>query len=483
MPEIAPMKYISTRGDGTHPPISFAQALVAGLGRDGGLFVPEGGYPRLTQAELTELAELPYGEVAVRIMARFTAPDFTPTELRPIIDEAYATFTPPKANSAIIPITQIDHRIFLAELFHGPTLAFKDLPMQPLARLFSSVLATNKQEAVILAATSGDTGSAALAAFAGLPNIKVFVLYPEGRISPIQEKQMTAIAAKHANCLAVSVTADFDACQALVKQLFADLPFRDAVKLAAVNSINWGRIIAQIPYYFSLALACGGLTHPVSFAVPTGNFGNIFAGFIAWRMGAPIRRLVCASNRNDILTRFFTSLVMERRAVEPSLSPSMDIQVASNFERLLFELLGRDAGAVRRYMAEFAEGGRFAISRHDLGEEIDLFTAACFDDKATLAEVARVAEATGVVLDPHSAIGIAAARAVCDDDGDDGDNKGAVIALATAHPAKFPEAVDQAIGQRPALPPSTAGIVAGKGHKLSCEATAAAVKALIKQNI
>ena len=467
-----PITYISTRGGNGETPIGFSQVLINGLARDGGLYLPAADWPHFTRGELTDMAEMPYYQVAAQVLAKFTAADFGLDDLTPITQAAYADF----GNPAIAPTRQLDEGLHVCELFHGPTLAFKDMAMQPLARLFDKVLADRKQQAVILAATSGDTGSAALWAFAGRPNVKAFVLYPKGRVSPIQEAQMTSITA--GNCHAVAVGGDFDDCQAIVKTLFAHGEFRDEVKLAAVNSINWGRIIAQITYYITAALACGGLTKPVSFAVPSGNFGNIFAGFVAKKMGAPIRRLVCASNRNDILTRFFESLIMERRPTQPSLSPSMDIQVASNFERLLFELLGRDAAATRQHMQDFADNGRFAVKHNMLAADIDLFAAARFDDSQTLAEIKRTWQASKVLLDPHSAIGVAAARDLLAKA-----EAETVIALATAHPAKFPEAVAEASGIHPPLPNEVAAALKSTKPPLSAPAEAAAVAKLIRQHI
>lgn len=347
--------------------------------------------------------------------------------------------------------------------------------MQFLARAFDRALQRSSQQAVILGATSGDTGSAALEAFQGRDAIDVFILYPEGRVSPVQQRQMTSVIADGAN--AVGVYGDFDDCQAIVKQLFNQHEFRDKINLAAVNSINWARLMPQIVYYFSSAIGLGAPQQRVAFSVPTGNFGNIFAGYVAMQMGLPIERLVIASNQNDILTRFFDQGVMQREAVIPSFSPSMDIQVSSNFERLLFELLGRDGIETARVMDDFARTGNFVLPEAVMVEARSLFSAYRIDDAGTIAEIAGTSRDNGMVLDPHSAVGVSAARRACAD-GTVSDGT-PVVALACAHPAKFQGAVEQATGVKPALPAHLADLMQRPERKHLVEASDNAIKALI----
>ena len=347
--------------------------------------------------------------------------------------------------------------------------------MQFLARAFDRALRRSAQQAVILGATSGDTGSAALEAFQGRDAIDVFILFPEGRVSPVQQRQMTSVIAEGAH--AVAVHGDFDDCQAIVKQLFNQHDFRDSVNLSAVNSINWARLMPQIVYYFSAALALGAPQQKVAFSVPTGNFGNVFAGYVARQMGLPIERLIVASNQNDILTRFFEQGAMRREAVNPSLSPSMDIQVSSNFERLLFELLGRDGAETARVMADFAATGKFSLPEAVMEEARSLFSAYRLDDAGTIAEIANTSRDDGMVLDPHSAVGVSAARrAIADGTLPDGTP---VVALACAHPAKFQNAVEQATGTLPALPAHLADLMQRPERKHLVEASDSAVKALV----
>ncbi len=457
--------YISTRGGGDA--LGFEEALLTGLARDGGLYLPH-AYPRFEAGELDAMAAMPYAEVAARIMAKFTGKDMGFDALLRLCQDAYAGFSAPE----ITPLKRINDQIYLCELFHGPTIAFKDIAMQVLARLFDVALEKQGKRAVILGATSGDTGSAALEAFKGREMVDIFILYPDGRVSPVQEQQMTSVIAEGA--YAVAVAGDFDACQDIVKRLFGDLALRDRLGLSAVNSINWARLMPQIVYYVVSVLALRGQGREISFAVPTGNFGNIFAGYVAMRMGLPIKRLICASNRNDILARFFEGGVMERRAVEPSLSPSMDIQVSSNFERLMFELLGRDGAMTRGLMEEFAATGKFTLSRDMVRDDIDLFWGFRADDAETLAEIARTWAESTILLDPHSAVGVAAARAY----GTSHDEL--VVALACADAAKFPDAVEKAVGMRPPLPPHLADLMTRKTQKLTAKPEPKAVATLIE---
>jgi threonine synthase len=462
------MDYISTRGqDG---PLGFEQALLSGLARDGGLYLPV-EWPRFSSDEIAAMRGLSYADLAGRIMAPFCDGEISEAELSAMAADAYAAFDHP----AIAPLVQLNDNIHILELFHGPTIAFKDYAMQFLARAFDRALAKKNQHAVILGATSGDTGSAALEAFQGRKSVDVFILFPDGRVSPVQQRQMTSVIADGA--FAVSVKGDFDDCQALVKTLFNDHQFRDAVNLSAVNSINWARLMPQIVYYFSSALALGAPEQKVAFSVPTGNFGNVFAGYAAVQMGLPIERLIVASNQNDILPRFFEAGTMAREAVVPSLSPSMDIQVSSNFERLLFELLGRDGSRTASVMRDFATTGQFSLDNDVMAGAHRLFSAYRLDDAGTIAEIATTAKNDGMVLDPHSAVGLSAARRAHADGTVPTDIP--IISLACAHPAKFETAVETATGEKPVLPPHMADLMTRPEQMQTVVADADAVKALV----
>ncbi len=430
------MNYVSTRGQA--PARDFAGVLLAGLAEDGGLFMP-GSWPHLSPSDLRAMRGLPYAELAAQVMHPFVGASVPFAELQRMTAEAYAGFGHP----AVVPLVQIETNIWSLELFHGPTLAFKDLAMQLLGRLFAYVLKAEGRRVTIVGATSGDTGSAAIEACANRPGIDVVILHPQGRTSEVQRRQMTTV---HADNIAnVAIDGTFDDCQDLVKAMFADVPFREDLHLSAVNSINWGRIAAQIPYYVSAALALGAPEREVAFSVPTGNFGNVLAAWAARRMGVPISRLVVASNRNDILARFLDANDMSVRTVEPSLSPSMDIQVSSNFERLLFELLDRDPAATARTMTAFRATGRMAVPDAAWHRARTLMHGYRLDDPGTEAEIRRL-HAQGYLADPHTAIGIAAARALpC--------GHAPMICAATADPAKFPDAMERATGARPPLPP------------------------------
>jgi threonine synthase len=437
------MRYISTRGQA--PARDFADVLLAGLAEDGGLFMPE-VWPHFSPSDWRSMRGLPYADLAARVMQPFVGTSIPFEVLRTICREAYAGF----GHLAIVPLIQLETGLFVQELFHGPTLAFKDMAMQVLGRLFDYVLRARDKRVTIVGATSGDTGSAAIEAFAGRDRADVMILHPRGRTSEVQRRQMTTVAAANIGNIAVEGT--FDDCQDLVKAMFGDAGFRDEVRLSAVNSINWGRIAAQIPYYVAAALALGGPDREVAFSVPTGNFGNVLAAWAARRMGLPVARLIIGSNRNDILARFFQSNDMSMVPVEPSLSPSMDIQVSSNFERLLFELLDRDPEATRQTMLSFRETGRMTVSEPVWHRARGLFHGFRLDDPGTEAEIRRVHAATGYLADPHTAVGIAAARALPCAGGVP------VVAMATAHPAKFPDAMERATGHRPALPPRMADL-------------------------
>ena len=431
------MRYISTRGQA--PARDFADVLLAGLAEDGGLFVPE-SWPHFSPADWRAMRGLPYHALAARVMQPF-AGDAIPFEtLQKICREAYAGFGHP----AVAPLVQLDTSLFAQELFHGPTLAFKDMAMQVLGRLFDHILTERDTRVTIVGATSGDTGSAAIEAFAGQARVDIMILHPHERTSLVQRRQMTTVHAANVGNIALEGT--FDDCQDMVKVMFADTDFRNEVHLSAVNSINWARIAAQIPYYVAAALALGAPDRDVAFSVPTGNFGNILAAWAARRMGLPVARLIVGSNRNDILHRFLDRNDMSMKPVEPSLSPSMDIQVSSNFERLLFELQDRDPVALTHTMQAFRETGRMPVADAIWHRARGVLHGFRLDDAGTEAEIRRLHAETGYLADPHTIIGIAAARAHAPGQGVP------VVAMATAHPAKFPDAMERAIGVRPALP-------------------------------
>lgn len=430
------MRYVSTRGGA--PELGFCDVLLAGLARDGGLYVPA-EWPRLSHDEIRALRGLPYPELAVRLLTPFLGGEIDERTFSGIVSEAYATFR----HDATCPLVQTGPNEFVLELFHGPTLAFKDVAMQLLARLMDHVLAERGQRATIAGATSGDTGGAAIEAFAGRDRTDIFILFPHGRVSPVQQRQMTT--SRAANVHAIALEGNFDDCQDIVKGMFNHHAFRDGVALAGVNSINWARIMAQIVYYFSSALSLGAPDRPVSFTVPTGNFGDIFAGYAASRMGLPIERLIIATNDNDILARTLASGVYETRGVVETTSPSMDIQVSSNFERLLFEASGRNAESVVRAMEGLRQSGRFAVQEGTLEAIRRDFDAGRSTLEETAATIKSVLAGTGYLIDPHTATAIKVARGVAA-------GKTPMVVLSTAHPAKFPAAVEEACGTRPALP-------------------------------
>ncbi|WP_435311477.1 threonine synthase [Primorskyibacter sedentarius] len=429
------MKYISTRGSA--PALSFEEAMLSGLARDGGLYVPE-TIPQMSAADIRALNGLPYEEVAFRVMRPFVGDTFSDEVFADLIAKAYAGF----GHNARAPLVQLAPNHFLLELFHGPTLAFKDFAMQLIGQLFEDALTRRGERVTIVGATSGDTGSAAIEAFRGLDAVDVFILYPHGRVSEVQRRQMTT--PSEANVHALAVDGHFDDCQARLKDMFNDFAFRDEVRLAGVNSINWARVLAQVVYYFSSAVSLGAPDRKISFTVPTGNFGDIFAGYIAKRMGLPIDRLVVATNQNDILHRCLTSGDYRTSEVHPSISPSMDIQVSSNFERALFDAYGRDGKAVAQLMDELKAGG-FSVSqgaREALNEHFDSDRVS---EDETLAMIRTAHDTMGELLCPHSAVGVKVAEA-------HRDASTPMITLATAHPAKFPDAVEKASGLRPGLP-------------------------------
>ena len=434
------MLYQSTRGEA--PDLGFEDVLLTGLARDGGLYVPS----RWPQISLRSLRGATYEEVAFTVLHPFIGGAVSDPDLKTMLGEAYGAFGHP----AVCPLKQLDDNHWLLELFHGPTLAFKDVAMQLLARLMDHALARRGTRATIVGATSGDTGGAAIEAFKSSRHASLFILHPHGRVSDVQRRQMTTVDAASVHNIAIK--GNFDDCQAIVKALFNDLAFRDEVNLAGVNSINWARIMAQVVYYVTACLALAG---PVSFCVPTGNFGDIFAGLVAKRMGLPIDRLVIATNVNDILDRTLKTGRYDVTGVRPSSSPSMDIQVSSNFERLLFEAHGRDAGAVRRMMASLGQSGSFHIDERALQAMRHEFDSGAANEAETAATIRETLAATGELLDPHTAVGYAVAR-------QQPVSANPMVTLATAHPAKFPDAVEKASGIRPALPPRLAHLLNAK---------------------
>jgi threonine synthase len=426
------LQFISTRGQA--PPSGFADVLLAGLAPDGGLYMPD-IWPRI---DMAEIAGKPYAEAAFAILKRFAGGDFSDAELKADVAAAYADFDDPR----IAPLSEIGPNLYLLELFHGPTLAFKDIALQVLGRLFARALAKRGGRATVVAATSGDTGSAAIAALGGLPNIEVFVMHPKGRISEVQRLQMTT--SPHTNVHNIALEGSFDDAQAIVKDLFADTEFSLEVNLTAVNSINFARIAAQSVYYFT---ATAQLGRPATFVVPTGNFGDVFAGEAAMRMGLGANLLVVATNANDIMARALNEGVYEAGIAQQTLSPSMDIQVASNFERALFEASGRDADWTRRAMADFARDRRIVLPASVRTSLAGRYAAFRTEDAETLATIRRVHGETGRLIDPHTAVAVAAAKQV------PAERNQPVVVLSTAHPAKFPDAMREATGQIPEPPP------------------------------
>ena len=459
------MRYVSTRGKA--PVLSFEDAMLTGLARDGGLYVPE-TIPALSADQIAALAGQTYEEVAFTIMRPFIGDAFTDDEFRAIIARAYEGF----GHAARAPLVQLGANHFLLELFHGPTLAFKDFAMQLIGQLFQAALERSGDRVTIVGATSGDTGSAAIEAFRGLDNVDVFILFPHGRVSEVQRRQMTT--PTESNVHALAVDGDFDDCQAAVKDMFNDFDFRDSVGLAGVNSINWARVLAQVVYYFTSAVSLGAPHRKVSFTVPTGNFGDIFAGYIARRMGLPIDQLVVATNQNDILHRALSTGGYVKEGVTPSISPSMDIQVSSNFERALFDVYDRDGNAVAQLMEELKSQGGFQISQGAMQRLGETFASGRASEEETTATIRATFATTGEVLCPHSAVGVKVAEEQI---------SGAtpMITLATAHPAKFPDAVEAATGARPPLPKRMADLYE-RSERLSRVANElSAIEALIKE--
>jgi threonine synthase len=437
------MKYISTRGSAPH--LNFEDVTLAGLARDGGLYVPE-TIPQLSADDLRSFRGLSYAETAVRVLLPFVGASISESELRALVNNAYKDF----AHEAVAPLVQLDAQHWLLELFHGPTLAFKDFAMQVLGPLFEHFLSKRDTHITVIAATSGDTGSAAIQALAGRDKVDVFMLHPYGRVSDVQRRQMTTVMAPNIHNIAVD--GNFDDAQALVKAAFNDIAFRDRYNLSAVNSINWTRILVQVVYYIYAAVRLGAPDRSVSFSVPTGNFGDVFAGYIASRMGLPIEKLIVATNSNDILHRALSKGDYSVGSVMPTTSPSMDIQVSSNFERLLFDLHDRDGAAIAAMMAQFNESKNMQISAAALENAQNIFISRRVDEDDVLLTLRHAHEKMGHVLDPHTAIGLAAARAA------NGNSDTPIVTLATAHPAKFRDVVERGTGVRPTMPSRCAGL-------------------------
>lgn len=438
------MRYISTRGQA--PALNFEDVLLAGLASDGGLYVPE-NLPRFTQEEIASWACLPYHELAFRVMRPFVAGSIADADFKKILEETYGVF----AHNAVAPLRQLNGNEWVLELFHGPTLAFKDFALQLLGRLLDHVLSKRGERVVIMGATSGDTGSAAIEGCKACEHVDIFIMHPHNRVSEVQRRQMTTILGENIHNIAIE--GNFDDCQEMVKASFADQGFLKGTRLVAVNSINWARIMAQIVYYFHAALQLGGPARSVAFSVPTGNFGDIFAGYLARNMGLPISQLIVATNRNDILHRFMSGNQYVKDTLHPTLSPSMDIMVSSNFERLLFDLHGRNGAAIAGLMDTFKQGGGFSVEEDRWTEARKLFDSLAVNDEQTCETIAEVYAECGELLDPHTAIGVRAARecrrslAI------------PMVTLGTAHPVKFPEAVEKAgIDAVPALPPHLADL-------------------------
>jgi len=455
------MRYISTRGEA--PSLDFVDVMLAGLARDGGLYVPE-RWPVLDRASIESFAGKPYAEVAVEVIRPFVGDGITEADLARMTREAYGDFHHP----AVAPLTELNPNLFVLELFHGPTLAFKDLAMQLVARLMDHVLHQRAERTTIVVATSGDTGGAAIEAFRGRAQTDVVVLFPQGRISDVQRRMMTT--APETNVHALAIEGTFDDCQALVKAMFNHHAFRDRVRLSGVNSINWARVVAQAVYYFTAAVALGGPHRKIAFTVPTGNFGDVYAGYVASRMGLPIDRLVVATNVNDILVRTFATGAYEIRDVVATTSPSMDIQVSSNFERLLFDAYGRDAPAVRALMGSLARSGRFMVSAQALKELRSLFTADRANEQECAAEIRAWMREANYCVDPHTAVALAVAEK------ETRDPSLPMVVLSTAHPAKFPDAVKAACGLVPTLPDRLADLAKRKERVTVLPADQAAVE-------
>ena len=431
------MKYVSTRGEA--PDLSFEEVLLTGLARDGGLYLPE-SWPTFSSEEIKSMRGKSYQEIAFMVMSPYVCPEIPEDDFKGLIEKAYSTFR----HDAIVPLSQIDNNEWILELYHGPTLAFKDVALQLLGHLFDYVLTKRGEKITIVGATSGDTGSAAIDCVQGRACADIFMLHPKGRVSDVQRRQMTTVI--EGNVHNIAIEGDFDNCQALVKALFNDLEFRDQINLSAVNSINWARVMAQIVYYFTAAVELGSPDRKISFSVPTGNFGDVYAGYIAKQMGLPIDRLVVATNVNDILSRTLSGGEYKIGETIPTISPSMDIQVSSNFERLLFNIYDSDGSEIRNLMENLKQSGLFTIANDQLAIAKDSFDALRVSEEETKETIDAVYKTGGKVIDPHTAVGVKAAREKWEA------KEIPMVSLSTAHPAKFPDAVKEVTGKHPELP-------------------------------
>ncbi len=458
------MRYISTRG-GVEP-VSFSQAVMMGLATDGGLLLPE-SFPQVSANQLSEWAQLDFKALAVEVMFPFVGDDLSRKELVELVESSYSTFTHPE----VTPLVEVDGQHIL-ELFHGPTAAFKDVALQFLGNLFELLLERGDGRLNILGATSGDTGSAAIYGVRGQERIDIFIMHPKGRVSPIQERQMTTVL--DANVHNIAIEGTFDDGQSIVKELFNDLEFKHDYQLGAVNSINWARILAQVVYYFYAwgRLSKGNSSHKVTFSVPTGNFGDIFAGYVAYRMGLPVERLILATNRNDILSRFVGTGVYQTDEVRPTISPSMDIQISSNFERYLYYLMDEDASAVRALMEQMSSNGKLSVSDEKREAVAEIFQAAAVSEEETQQQIQSTYASSGYILDPHTAVGVKAAAGSAD-----------VVCLATAHPAKFGAAVKDAIGVEAEPPTSLQGLMEKEARCAVLDARAGTIKQFMRETL
>jgi threonine synthase len=431
------VRYVSTRGKA--PTLNFEEVLLTGLARDGGLYVPE-TWPVISPDQIANMVGSSYQDIAFEVMSPFVCPEVPEKDFKKLIDKAYGSFR----HKAVAPLTQTDNNEWILELFHGPTLAFKDIALQLLGHLFDYVLTKQDKKITIVGATSGDTGSAAIDCVRGRECADIFMLHPKGRVSDVQRRQMTTVIEKNVHNIAID--GNFDDCQALVKALFNDLEFRDEISLSAVNSINWARVMAQIVYYFTSAVALGSPMRKISYSVPTGNFGDVYAGYVAKKMGLPINQLIVATNVNDILARTLSMGEYKLGVTVPTISPSMDIQVSSNFERLLFNIHNQNGDQVSKLMSDLKKSGQFNISDEKLNEAKASFTPMRVDERHTRDTIAEIFRGGGNLIDPHTAVGVYAARMKNED------IKIPMVSLSTAHPAKFPEAVKDVTGIHPELP-------------------------------
>jgi threonine synthase len=460
------MRYISTRG--AAPTLDFEAVTLAGLASDGGLYVPE-SWPSFSHEQIAALRGLSYVDTAVAVLAPFVGDSLSKAELRDLCSAAYGRF----AHAAVTPLVQLDHRNWVLELFHGPTLAFKDVALQLIGLLFERFLSTRDTHLTVVGATSGDTGSAAIDALAGRAKVDLFMLHPLGRVSDVQRRQMTTVLSPNIHNIAIE--GSFDDAQALVKAMFAHQSFAGRFALSAVNSINWARLAAQVVYYFYAAVRLGAPERPVAFSVPTGNFGDVFAGYVAARMGLPVAKLIVATNVNDILHRALSAGDYSVGTVTPTAAPSMDIQVSSNFERLLFDLHGRDGAALAAAMRGFEASKTLTLSPEMRAQAAGLFTSARIDAEDMALAMRYAAEKSGMIVDPHTAIALAAAQAA------DLPADVPVVTLATAHPAKFPDAVERATGQRPRLPARIGDLFERAEHYETLPATLDAIEGFVAE--